>query len=256
MVNQDIAKEKEYFEKYSKYKIDSSDELDEESIKLYLKDLLRHLKKEKGLKILEIASGGGHWGVNLLKQIECDYIGVDLSPALVENAKKRAAKEGIKAKYIEGDATNLPFKEDTFDFVFVTYSLHHFPSQESLDKVTSEVYRVLKKGGIYYTLEPNGLNPLIFFWWLRVSPERILPLGKQWRETEDLTVNESIIYPITVKRSLKTKFDKVKSYTFGFIPNIGPFKNKKGLKDRLNSIVGKIPLLNSFGGSFVVLGEK
>lgn len=255
-MQQDTEKEKEYFERSSKYKLESSVELDEATIKVYLDDLIKQLKIKKSDRVLEIACGGGHWGVNLLKRVSCHYTGSDLSPSLIKNAKKRAKKEGVAANYLTADATKLPFKDESFDSVFVTYSLHHFPSAESLNKVTKEVYRVLKKGGAYYTLEPNGLNPLIFLWWLKISPERVLPLGKKWRENEDLTVNETIIYPRTIISTLKTRFHKIKFYTFGFMPNIGVFRTNRQLKERLDKKIEKVPLINKFGGSFVVLGIK
>ena len=224
MSRQDIQKEIAHFRNTDWYRLEASDQLDETSLKESVQDLVEKTNLKKHAKVLEIACGGGQFGLTLVKTADVDYTGLDLMPELIADAKKRAIKEKIRANFLVGDAHKLPFEDKSFDLVVITYSLHHFP-KESLDQVTNEVHRVLKPGGYYYTLEPNGLNPLVFKWWLLNSPERILPLGKKWRETWDLSVNETIIYPWQITRSLRTRFAKVKVYSIGFTPNnIGFFK--------------------------------
>lgn len=180
---------------------------------------------------------------------------MDLSPDLVNYSKKRAQKEKVAASFMEGNATKLPFKSNSFDVVFVTYALHHFPSSDSLAQVFDQVFRVLKPGGIFYALEPNGLNPLNFIWWLKVSPERILPLKKAWRENEVFTVNETIIYPWQVTKPLGKRFINLKLTTVGFVPKFGIFRNKK-VSQFIEVAFAKTPLINKIGGSFIVTALK
>ena len=255
-MTQDIKREISHFEENDWYKIESSEELDPESITHYLKDLIHKTSLNKKSKVLEIASGGGQFGIKLVKETNAEYIGLDLTPSFVKEANKRAKEGKVEANFIQGDAAKLPFKDNSFDIVYVTYSLHHFPNAESLDKVSKEVFRVLKKGGYYYTLEPNGLNPIILSWFLIRSPERVLPLGIKWRENRRLSINETIIYPWQVERSLKTVFPKITSYTLGFIPKTSYFKKRKIFWNRVNKLVKRTPVLNKLGGSFIVIGKK
>jgi len=253
---QDINKEKEHFEKNDWYKIGGSEEMDPDSINLYLQDLISRTRLNKNSKVLEIACGGGQFGIALIKKIGVNYTGLDLAPSLIEDANTRARAQRVKATFIVGDANSLPFDSNIFDAVFVTYSLHHFPSEESLDKVTAEAHRVLKDGCFYYTLEPNGLNPVVFIWWFINSPERVLPLGIKWRENRFLSINETIIYPWQVKKSLRKKFLEVGVYHLGFIPKIKWFKKNEEFWNKIGKIFEEIPLINKFSGSFVVIGKK
>lgn len=256
MRTQNLKKELEHFKRNDWYRLESQDQLDLDSIAHYVKDLIGRTGLREGDKVLEIACGGGQFGVELIKKSGAEYTGLDLIPQLVADAKRRAQQEKVKAMYLQGDAHQLPFKENSFDLVIVTYSLHHFPP-ESLNRVTAEVFRVLKKGGLYYVLEPNGLNPIMFKWWLQNSPERLLPMGRRWRETKDLSANETIIYPWNITKSLKTKFTDIKVFGLGFIPKNHPFfKQKKNFWSKIEKVIEKAPLLNKLGGSFIVIGKK
>ena len=52
---------------------------------------------------------------------------------------------------IVGSATNLPFKDNSFEFIMNTAVLEHVPDPQ---KMVSEIYRVLKPGGTVYTEVP------------------------------------------------------------------------------------------------------
>lgn len=253
---QDINKEIAHFQKTDWYRLEASEEVDAPSMQVFLKDMITKTGLSKHSKILEIACGGGQFGVMIVKETQADYVGLDLITELVRDAKTRAKDQHVAAKFTQGDAHHLPFKDNFFDLVLISYSLHHFP-KDSMDQVTDEVYRVLKSGGAYYVLEPNGLNPLIFKWWLQNSPERVLPLGKKWRENWDLSVNETIIYPSQVRESLKRRFKHLRVYSLGFFPKrIGFFRKNKPFWENITHQIEKIPVLNKLGGSFVVIGTK
>ena len=97
-----------------------------------------------GDEILDIGCGTGA----LLKQVyEEDHrrhlYGIDLSKAMLQKAKERLKD---KAKLMQGDSQQLPFKDNSFDLVYCNDSFHHYPYP---DKVIQEVYRVLKFGGVF-----------------------------------------------------------------------------------------------------------
>ena len=108
-------------------------------------------------EVLEIALGTGrnlsHYprGVRLT--------GVELSPAMVELARRRAGELGIVADLREGDAQNLPFVDDSFDTVVSTLSLCTIPDDR---RAVAEAARVLRSGGRLLLLEHmRSPNPIV-----------------------------------------------------------------------------------------------
>jgi ubiquinone/menaquinone biosynthesis C-methylase UbiE len=92
--------------------------------------------------VLEVAVGTG---LNLpFYGPQARFTGIDLSPAMLEIARKRAADLGRQADLREGDAHNLTFDDDSFDSVVCTFSLCNIPD---VDRAVDEMRRVLKPGG-------------------------------------------------------------------------------------------------------------
>jgi SAM-dependent methyltransferase len=71
--------------------------------------------------------------------------GVDLTPAMIEEAKRGAVEEGIEAvDFSVGDATALGFADESFDGAVTRLSLHHIPAP---GRVFAEIARVVRPGG-------------------------------------------------------------------------------------------------------------
>lgn len=99
---------------------------------------------------LEIGPGPGYLGLEWLKETEGTKLkGVEISPAMIEIAKKNAIEYdlGARTEYINGDARELPFDDNMFDAVFTRFSLHEWAQPT---EVLNEIYRVLRPGGIYH----------------------------------------------------------------------------------------------------------
>ena len=73
-----------------------------------------------------------------------DVTGLDLSPALIETAKERAAEQGLDIEYMVGDAENLPFEDGSYDKVSSTFGIMFAPDHEA---VARELARVTATGG-------------------------------------------------------------------------------------------------------------
>lgn len=72
-------------------------------------------------------------------------MGVDLTPAMLEQAERGAAEEGIEnASFVVGDATALEFEDGAFDGAVTRFSLHHIPVA---GRVIAEMGRVVRPGG-------------------------------------------------------------------------------------------------------------
>jgi len=79
--------------------------------------------------------------------------GVDLSPRMVELAKKKASQNGRPVEYRVASSLALPFDDATFDAVVTSLVYHHLMSLVERAKTLSEIWRVLKTGGRYVATE-------------------------------------------------------------------------------------------------------
>jgi ubiquinone/menaquinone biosynthesis C-methylase UbiE len=116
-------------------------------------------------KILDVGCGYGslliylHEKIDFRNRIE----GIDVSPVMVELAKKELHKKGLENKIAIkiGRGTDLPYPDKTFDIVLSTYVVKHL-CDDSLLLMLKEVLRVLKKGGYFCFWEaaPSRINAL------------------------------------------------------------------------------------------------
>jgi ubiquinone/menaquinone biosynthesis C-methylase UbiE len=121
--------------------------------KTTLKDLKRHKLIAKQLvekipangKVLEIAPGPGYFCIELARLGNYKITGLDISKSFVEIARKNAAEAGLKIDFREGNASAMPFEDDTFDFTFCQAAFKNFSEPV---KAIAEMYRVLRPGGV------------------------------------------------------------------------------------------------------------
>jgi ubiquinone/menaquinone biosynthesis C-methylase UbiE len=98
----------------------------------------------EGGRVLEVAPGPGYFCVELAKLGPYAVTGVDLSPTMVEIARKKAAEAGGQVEFEQGNSANLPFARETFDFLVCRAAFKNFAQPV---KALEEMYRVLKPGG-------------------------------------------------------------------------------------------------------------
>ena len=70
--------------------------------------------------------------------------GLDISKTFVQIASQNARKEGVKVNFMEGDASNMSFDNETFDFIVCTAAFKNFTKPIM---AINEMYRVLKPNG-------------------------------------------------------------------------------------------------------------
>lgn len=105
-----------------------------------------------GAKILCLACGGGQQAP-VLSAAGADVTVMDLSAKQLEQDQMTASKEGLSLKTVQGDMCDLScFNNESFDLVFCPVSITYIPD---LNPLYSEVYRVLKNGGVFMLGAPN-----------------------------------------------------------------------------------------------------
>ena len=97
----------------------------------------------RGLRVLEIGCGLGTDGTQFARA-GADYVGVDLTDAAIELARRRFEIESLPGEFRVADAENLDFAGESFDLVYSHGVLHHTPDTA---RAVREIHRVLKPGG-------------------------------------------------------------------------------------------------------------
>jgi ubiquinone/menaquinone biosynthesis C-methylase UbiE len=98
--------------------------------------------------VLEIAIGTGR---NLpFYPSDVRLTGIDLTPAMLDKARERAADLGIDVRLVIADAQTLDFPDESFDTVVITLALSTVPS---VRRVLAEAWHVLRPGGRLLLLE-------------------------------------------------------------------------------------------------------
>jgi ubiquinone/menaquinone biosynthesis C-methylase UbiE len=136
-----------------------------------------HLVREQigsvaGLQILEVACGRGGFSNELVRAgarvTGCDFSFVAVR---VADGKLRAANESVTASFIQGDAQDLPFAENSFDVVISCETIEHVPDAP---RALREMLRVSRPGGRLFLTTPNYANFMglyELYAWVR-HPER------------------------------------------------------------------------------------
>jgi phosphatidylethanolamine/phosphatidyl-N-methylethanolamine N-methyltransferase len=121
------------------------------------KRALERMNIQPGERVLEVGVGTG---INLsLYPKPCAVTGIDFSSSMLEKARARVAREGLRnLRLLQMDAADLKFADDSFDIVYAPYLISVVPDPV---KVASEMRRVCRAGGriifLNHFLSPNTL---------------------------------------------------------------------------------------------------
>jgi phosphatidylethanolamine/phosphatidyl-N-methylethanolamine N-methyltransferase len=116
---------------------------------------IQRMNIQPGERVLEVGVGTG---INLsLYPRQATVTGIDFSSSMLEKARERAARKGLRSmRLLQMDAADLKFADDSFDIVYAPYLISVVPDPV---KVAQEMRRVCRPGGriifLNHFLSPN-----------------------------------------------------------------------------------------------------
>jgi SAM-dependent methyltransferase len=122
--------------------------------------LVERVGAQSGEKLLDVATGTGNVAIPAALA-GASVTGLDLTPQLLEVAQRRAGEAGLDIHFIEGDAEELPFANDSFDRVTSCFGVIFAPRHR---QAASELARVAAPGATvaFTAWTPEGLNGQMF----------------------------------------------------------------------------------------------
>ena len=131
---------------------------------------IQRMDIQPGERVIEVGVGTG---INLsLYPKNCSVTGIDFSGSMLEKARERAQRKGIRnMRLLQMDAGDLKFSDGSFDIVYAPYLISVVPDPV---KVAQEMHRVCRPGGriifLNHFLSPNPLLSRVERW---ISPYTI-----------------------------------------------------------------------------------
>jgi ubiquinone/menaquinone biosynthesis C-methylase UbiE len=95
--------------------------------------------------------------VELAKLVDFKITGLDISRTMVEIAAENARKAGVQVDFRQGSASDMPFKDESFDFVYCSAAFKNFTEPV---KALNEMYRVLRPAGEALIVDLNRECPV------------------------------------------------------------------------------------------------
>ena len=115
--------------------------------------------------VLDVATGTGLVARELVRRFGCSVVGIDQSPEMLAVARARS----LPVDFVEGRAEALPFADDEFASLTVTYLLRYVDDPAG---TVRELARVVRPGGTVAMLEfavPRGVWRPLWELWVRVG---------------------------------------------------------------------------------------
>jgi len=120
--------------------------------------------------VIDAGCGAGRWTDFFCKRAK-EVVGVDKSLDMLRIAKTGKRRN---AYFLRSSMTSLPFKDNSFDLSFCSFSLLLIIHESDFSKAVSELIRVTKPGGKIIIIDITAKTPLITAWTLRRTPNQYI----------------------------------------------------------------------------------
>jgi ubiquinone/menaquinone biosynthesis C-methylase UbiE len=126
----------------------------------HVERLLPYVNPEENQNYLEVGCGNGHICKHLARKYLLNVTGTDVDPEMIQFAKGNT-DDMPRIRFLEMDATKMPFEDKAFDIVLSFGVMHHICAWE---KALGEIGRVLKPQGflIFGDIAYSGFTTRIF----------------------------------------------------------------------------------------------
>jgi demethylmenaquinone methyltransferase / 2-methoxy-6-polyprenyl-1,4-benzoquinol methylase len=151
------------------------------------KDTMKKMNVQPGSKALDVCCGTADWTIALAEAVgpTGEVTGLDFSQNMLNVGIEKVKDLGLnQVKLIHGNAMELPFPDNSFDYVTIGFGLRNVPDYL---QVLKEMHRVVKPGGIAVCLETSqptliGYKQLYYFYFRFIMPMFGKLLAKSYRE--------------------------------------------------------------------------
>ena len=143
---------------------------------LWRAKMIKQLDPAVHRRILDVATGTADVAIQTVKRAKVDHVtGLDLSEGMLAYGRKKVTKQGLDdlIELVQGDSEDLPFPDDSFDAVTVSFGVRNF---ENLEKGLAEMQRVLRPGGKLVVLEFSRITFAPIRWAFNFYFGKIMPL--------------------------------------------------------------------------------
>lgn len=137
-------------------------------------DMMVRMAVKEGAQALDVCCGTADWTIALAEAAgpTGKVTGLDFSEAMLEVGKAKVEKKPT-ITLMHGNAMELPFSDNTFDYVTIGFGLRNVPDYST---VLEEMYRVLKPGGMIACLETSQSELPVYKQLFRFYFKFIMPL--------------------------------------------------------------------------------
>lgn len=139
------------------------------------KDTMKKMNVQKGTKALDVCCGTADWSIALAEAVgeNGKVVGLDFSKNMLKIGEEKIKERKLKqVELVHGNAMELPFADNSFDYVTIGFGLRNVPDYL---QVLKEMHRVVKPGGLAVCLETSqptlfGYKQAYYFYFRFIMP--------------------------------------------------------------------------------------